>query len=34
MKRKYIVTVVLVLMLCLCLAGCSGNKETVLTIGV
>ena len=28
------VTVVLVLMLCLCLAGCSGNKETVLTIGV
>ena len=34
MKRKHIVAVVLVLMLCLCLAGCSGNKETVLTIGV
>lgn len=34
MKRKHIVAVVLVLMLCLCLVGCSGNKETVLTIGV
>ena len=34
MKRKHIVAVVLVLTLCLCLVGCSGNKETVLTIGV
>lgn len=34
MKRKHIVAVVLLLTLYLCLVGCSGNKETVLTIGV
>ena len=28
------VVVLLILMLCLFLAGCSGNKESVLTIGV
>jgi len=31
---KRCVAVLPVLMLCLCLAGCFGNKETVLTIGV
>ena len=31
---KWKVVALLVLITCLCLAGCAGNKETVLTIGV
>ena len=32
--RKYSAVAVLLLLGCLCLAGCFGNRETVLTIGV
>lgn len=37
MKKRFVkrnVVALLTLILCLCLAGCVGNKETVLTIGV
>ena len=37
MKKWFVkrnVVALLTLMLCLCLAGCVGNQETVLTIGV